>query len=193
MKLYIKNKDITLEAEEGQLLLNVLRDHGMGVDAPCGGGGKCGKCKVWVDGKEELACQKKVDRDMTVELPQSARTEVLTSGVEVRIRPDGTDAYALAFDLGTTTVVAFLMDGKSGKVLARASCVNPQSKYGADVISRIQYAMDGQAQVLANCIRDALAELTVLAAREAGIEPAHRLRTHRVQRRFRRRSVPSSL
>ena len=41
MKLYIKNKDMTLEAEEGQLLLSVLRDHGMGVDAPCGGGGKC--------------------------------------------------------------------------------------------------------------------------------------------------------
>ena len=171
MKLYIKNKDITLEAEEGRLLLSVLRDHGMGVDAPCGGGGKCGKCKVWVDGREELACQKKVDGDMTVELPQSARTEVLTSGVEVRIRPDGTDAYALAFDLGTTTVVAFLMDGSSGKVLARASCVNPQSKYGADVISRIQYAMDGQAQVLAQCIRDALAELTVLASRDAGIDP----------------------
>ena len=172
MKLYIKNKDITLEAEEGRLLLSVLRDHGMGVDAPCGGGGKCGKCKVWVDGKEELACQKKVDRDMAVELPQSAQTEVLTSGVEVRIQPDGSDAYALAFDLGTTTVVAFLMDGSSGKVLARASCVNPQSKYGADVISRIQYAMDGQARVLANSIRDALAELTVQAAKEAGIESA---------------------
>ena len=45
MKLYIKNNDITLEAEEGQLLLNVLREHGMGVDAPCGGGGKCGKTR----------------------------------------------------------------------------------------------------------------------------------------------------
>lgn len=172
MKLYIKNKEITLEAKEGQLLLSALRDYGLGVDAPCGGGGKCGKCKVRVNGEEKLACQTKVDSDMTVELPDSAKAEVLTAGVEVKVRPDGSDDYALAFDLGTTTVVAFLMDGTTGKVLARASCVNPQSKYGADVISRIQYAMDGQAQQLAQCIRDALAELTVQSAREAGIEPA---------------------
>ena len=171
MKLYIKDKALTLEVKEGQVLLDALRDHGLGVDAPCGGGGKCGKCKVRVDGEEKLACQTRVDRDMTVELPDSGKAEVLTAGLDVKVRPDGTDAYALAFDLGTTTVVAFLMDGHTGRVLSRASCVNPQSKYGADVISRIQYAMDGQAEALAGCIQSALGELTWQAAKEAGIDP----------------------
>ena len=172
MKLHIKDKGIALDAKEGEVLLHVLRDHGLGVDAPCGGGGKCGKCKVRVDGEEKLACQTRVDRDMTVELPDSGKAEVLTAGLDVKVRPDGTDEYALAFDLGTTTVVAFLMDGHTGRVLSRASCVNPQSKYGADVISRIQYAMDGQAEALAGCIRAALGELTWQAAKEAGIDPA---------------------
>lgn len=170
MKLYIKNYEMNLEAAEGALLLRVLQDQGLVVDAPCGGKGTCGKCKVLVDGEEKLACQTRVDRDMTVELPQSGKTEVLTGGVEVKARPDGTDDYALAFDVGTTTVVAYLMDGHTGQVLAKASCVNPQSQYGADVISRIQYAMDGQARQLSQCIRDALSQLTKQAAKDAHIQ-----------------------
>ena len=69
MKLYIKNYEMNLEAAEGALLLRVLQDQGLVVDAPCGGKGTCGKCKVLVDGEEKLACQTQVDRDMTVELP----------------------------------------------------------------------------------------------------------------------------
>lgn len=170
MKIYVKNKGITLETNEGELL-HILRSHGLAVDAPCGGKGTCGKCKVLVDGQAKLACQTKVDRDMTVELPEDSKTEVLTVGVDVKVQPDGADAYILAFDIGTTTVVAFLIDGHTGQVLSRASCVNPQSKYGADVISRIQYAMDGETEALSRCIKDALADLTRQAAQEAKIDP----------------------
>jgi uncharacterized 2Fe-2S/4Fe-4S cluster protein (DUF4445 family) len=45
--------------------------------------------------------------------------------------------FALAFDIGTTTVYGILFDLNTGKVLARASCYNPQMSYGEDVISRI--------------------------------------------------------
>jgi uncharacterized 2Fe-2S/4Fe-4S cluster protein (DUF4445 family) len=48
--------------------------------------------------------------------------------------------FALAFDIGTTTVHGILFDLNTGKVLARASCYNPQMSYGEDVISRIVQA-----------------------------------------------------
>jgi uncharacterized 2Fe-2S/4Fe-4S cluster protein (DUF4445 family) len=46
----------------------------------------------------------------------------------------------LAFDLGTTTVVAYLLDLDSGRQLAVASCLNPQATYGGDVLSRLAFA-----------------------------------------------------
>lgn len=58
-----------LTAEEGDNLLDLLREYGTAPDAPCGGYGTCGKCVVYVDGVHALACEVKVDRDMNVELP----------------------------------------------------------------------------------------------------------------------------
>ena len=49
------------------------------------------------------------------------------------------------FDLGTTTVAGELHDLATGKRLALASAANPQSAHGDDVISRIEYAMSGEA------------------------------------------------
>lgn len=49
--------------------------------------------------------------------------------------------YGVAIDVGSTTVVAYLMDLSSGKVLAVQSHLNPQIKHGDDVISRITFSM----------------------------------------------------
>ena len=171
MKLYITNENMTIEAPAGANLLEVLRAAGFGPDAPCGGKGTCGKCKVLVNGNEQLACKTIIEEDMEVTLPESGKAEILAKGITARVRADGNDRYALAFDLGTTTVVAYLMDGMTSEVLSRCSCVNPQTRYGADVISRIQYAMDGGAEELAETVRKALAELTEQAAKMAGICP----------------------
>ena len=170
MKIYITNYDKTLEAESGTNLLAVLREAGYGPDAPCGGKGTCGKCKVLLDGAEVLSCQVAVTRDMQVTLFEEKKAEILTGGLTVDVKADGTDRYVLAFDLGTTTVVSYLLDGTTGRELAKTSCVNPQTRYGADVISRIQYAMDESAEAISACIRSALAELTVKAASLAGID-----------------------
>ncbi len=50
-------------------------------------------------------------------------------------------AYGAAVDLGTTTVVGYLFDLTTGDYLASAASYNPQARHGADVISRINYAM----------------------------------------------------
>lgn len=172
MKLTIQENNQTIYVPDGAILLDVLREQGFHPDAPCGGKGTCGKCKVLVDGVERLACQTHINRDMAVSLPRQSNAQILTDARTVQTIPDGTDPYVLAFDIGTTTVVAYLMDGKTGTLLSKASCMNPQAEFGADVISRIQYAMEGNAAVLSSCIRKALSGLTENAAKQAGISPA---------------------
>lgn len=50
--------------------------------------------------------------------------------------------YAVACDLGTTTVVAYLLDCSSGEIIDTRSSLNAQKPYGADVIARIEYTMN---------------------------------------------------
>lgn len=60
---------LKIDAYEDQILLKALRDAGLRADAPCGGAGTCGKCKLMVNGQEVLSCQTLVDSDLTVVLP----------------------------------------------------------------------------------------------------------------------------
>ena len=169
--IFILNSGRKLMAKEGKSLLFVLQEAGEAPDAPCGGHGKCGKCRVTVNGQEQLACETTVSGDMEVLLPRERKTEILTDSGCIPIEADGRFPYTAAFDIGTTTVVCYLMDGREGKLLAQTSCVNPQTKYGADVISRIQYAMDVDAHILSRCIRQALDRLIREASDKAGISP----------------------
>lgn len=60
----------------------------------------------------------------------------------VRVRPGrNSSAYGFAFDIGTTTIAGYLCDLESGKVIDTYSTMNPQVKYGEDVVSRISYHM----------------------------------------------------
>lgn len=158
--------------EPGTTILQAMRLACVHPDAPCGGKGTCGKCRVNVEGREVLACRTPVDRDLTVTLPPNKQRQILAQGCGMQIQPDGEHTYALAFDIGTTTVVAYLMDGRTGVLLARESCPNPQIQYGADVISRIQYALSDVDHVLRRCICDCLCRLTFSVTGKAGIQPA---------------------
>ncbi|TFG24777.1 MAG: DUF4445 domain-containing protein [Promethearchaeota archaeon] len=52
------------------------------------------------------------------------------------------DAYGIAFDIGTTTIVGYLMSLKDGKTYSISSTLNPQTAFGEDVITRITHARD---------------------------------------------------
>ena len=123
-----------LIAQDGDVLLPLLRSAGLLPAAPCGGNGRCGKCKVTVDGRDVLACKTVVERDMTVELPQRQAGLILTEGLAVELSPSS--GLCLAIDIGTTTVAAYLID--NGQIVSTQSRANPQAAYGADVVSRIQ-------------------------------------------------------
>ena len=164
-----ENRSVTVPA--GTTLLQAQILAGLRPDAPCGGKGTCGKCRVLLEGAEVLACQTEVDRDMTVRTEEEENIRILTTGVAVNTQPDGENAYVLAFDIGTTTVVAYLLDGRSGKLLAQGSTMNPQGQFGADVISRIQYALNEGCTDISGCIREAMRELAKETAEKAGITP----------------------
>ena len=73
-----------------------------------------------------------------------------------------------AVDLGSTTIVAYLMDGLTGRRLSVRSMLNPQKKYGADVVTRSSYALEHGAGILSSCAGEAVNHLLREAARECG-------------------------
>jgi uncharacterized 2Fe-2S/4Fe-4S cluster protein (DUF4445 family) len=76
----------------------------------------------------------------------------------------------LAVDVGTTTVAGHLCDLRTGEVLASAGMMNPQIRFGEDLMSRISYLQQnaGQAPALTAAVRGALGELVTQVAAEAG-------------------------
>ena len=82
-------------------------------------------------------------------------------------------SYGLAVDVGTTTVVGYLTDLATGKVIATESMMNPQVPYGEDVMSRITYAMTNQEGVrrMQGSIIEGLNEIVdniIIKGRESG-------------------------
>ena len=222
------------QVEPGTTIAAAAVQAGVFVDAPCGGRGTCGKCRVQVedghtpltaaeykaltaadiDDGWRLACQAEVVSDAVVRVPVGS-LQIAVSGAEgefhlqpnvrkvfvsvaepsledqrpdlarvrealageapalsvdvrvardlgqvlraadyavtvvligdrcVGIEPGDTreSLYGVAFDIGTTTVVGTLHDLNDGRQVAVASALNGQARYGADVISRINFAM----------------------------------------------------
>ena len=81
--------------------------------------------------------------------------------------------YGLAIDLGSTTIAAHLCDLRDGSVLASAGVMNPQIRFGEDLMSRVSYAMmnPGGDVEMTRAVRDALNMLALSIAAEAGIAP----------------------
>lgn len=158
-------------------LLEALRQNNLAPEAICGGAGSCGKCKVWVDGEAVLACRTEIVRDIEVRLCPKEKMTVLTEGVKqaVPFSPIKT-GYLIAVDIGTTTIVCYLLDQADGKELGNASMLNPQSEYGADVVTRIQAAMAGKMEEMVQKTRTGVMNLieqlcadALITCREIGV------------------------
>ena len=246
--------DATLTEAAGQagIILNTV----------CGGRGLCGKCSVTIDpdGRQALACQHRIQTDLTVTIPPASRffeQKILSQGIDrkAEIHPsvckrylnlktdsiepeileaalneispdelyqispsvvqqlkrlehagalnkgiaavclrvpafdtpnspqcrytvasvepgDTTDQmFGVAVDVGTTTVVAKLMNLLDGQCQATEAVLNPQSKYGDDVISRIAYAQnDAKLAKLHKVIVDCINELVAKLCKKASID-----------------------
>ena len=82
--------------------------------------------------------------------------------------------YGMAIDLGSTTVAGHLCNLASGEVVASASLMNPQIRFGEDLMSRVSYLMMHPEETgeLTRVVREALNGLVAEAAQQAGIEAA---------------------
>jgi uncharacterized 2Fe-2S/4Fe-4S cluster protein (DUF4445 family) len=103
-------------------------------------------------------------------------TAVLADDLLIDVEPGDTSGsrHAIAFDLGTTTVVATLLDLETGQPKAVQSILNAQQPFGADVISRISAIMmdDDALAMLQRHAHETLQQLTDEVCAEGGVDPA---------------------
>ena len=176
-------KTETIELKEKRNLLSVLRENGYSVNARCGGNGTCGKCGVKLlsgtlygteTGGMYLSCQTEVGENAEIEIFESEGGG-LTSAAEKPVETDGEEGYGLALDLGTTTLAFALVHLKTGRIIGKKSCLNPQSAFGADVISRIKAASEGNREILSSCVKKTVNKIMAEFAAEYGVEKIVRL------------------
>lgn len=180
------DQGIRVSVPAGTTVLAAEIAAGLQPDAPCGGRGTCGKCKVRIlSGREHLrmeggplpddellpACQLHIEGEASIGLPQAAENRILTGGLSLADETADVSGpfFALAaFDVGTTSLVGYLLDGRSGAQLAVDSRLNPQTQFGADVVARGSYAMEHGTEPLTAAIRRALEEMLGNLAEKAG-------------------------
>jgi uncharacterized 2Fe-2S/4Fe-4S cluster protein (DUF4445 family) len=98
-----------------------------------------------------LACQAQVTGDLTLDLRQWA-TPILADDTPFEFVPGS--GLGIAIDMGTTTLVAQLVDLESGRVLGTQTALNPQARFGADIMSRIAAALEASGPALTEAVRE---------------------------------------
>lgn len=181
-----------ITAEEGASLYALLSERGL-TEGPCGGGGRCGKCRVRVltdcEIRDEerrffsdeqlqegwrLACMHTAEDGMQLVLPgEEDAPEPLTAGASAAVEIDGEEGFGVAVDIGTTTVAACLVDRRTGAQPAKAACLNSQRAFGQDVITRIGYAMqnEGGLKRMQEAVCGDIRTLAEKLCADAGIRP----------------------
>ncbi len=114
----------------------------------CGGNGNCATCPKRVSEKLNSDAFEAV-----TEYTVSGKEDTGNCYTQNGVCNDGKDKYAIAIDLGTTTLAFALIDRASAQVLHTVTALNSQRKYGADVLSRIQASVDGKREELRECIQ----------------------------------------
>ena len=158
-------------------LRDVLFSHG--VEFPCGGRGRCKGCKVRVIAGDlpitpedrlrfseaecqdgwRLSCCARVSGTAPLKL-ELAQWEANILGDDSKFEFVPQQGWGVAVDLGTTTMVAQLLDLATGTVLGVNSALNPQAQHGGDIMSRIEFAVaEGGHAVLQGLVRDHIGDL----------------------------------
>lgn len=172
--------EIELTQESALPLMPALLKNGLMDGSFCGGRGDCGRCIVqFLKGAplptglersrlepEELrqgyrlACVTRPKADCTVRIVETGNVEtpIVT---EMRLLSENVDyssrkGYIIAVDLGTTTIAMQLRDAETGAVADTYCEMNPQRRYGTDVLARIQVSVDGRGEELRRLVCGAI-------------------------------------
>lgn len=163
-KIIFKPSGIAVEVPDGSTIMDAERIANLNFEYPCGGNGTCGKCLVDVclNGtvSKMKACTTPVINGMVVTLCENScddivMTSSICSGGTVSPNVDISNFDAplgVAFDIGTTTLAAYLLNLRTGKVIDSLGELNSQVKYGGDVVSRCIFSLKNGALEIANCV-----------------------------------------
>ena len=174
--------------QKRETVLEWYRKNHNEIDAPCGGLGECGRCKIKFLANAPEASEKEKKSLTEEELMQGIRLACMTEktdritesdfafvgglfshGVEVPIEDEmkfvskqysgqkteveQVQEFGIALDIGTTTLAMRLVDLQSGQSVMTITAMNHQRAYGADVITRIKAANEGNLAELQKCIQ----------------------------------------
>jgi len=185
MKLILQPGNRVLEVSQGENLQDYLFT--AGVEFPCGGQGSCRNCRIQVlegeapptpeDAEQfspreiqagwRLACRLAPRGDLVL-FVREWESSILTDEAPVKFQPR--DGLGIAVDLGTTTVVAQLVDLSSGGIRSARASLNRQRRHGEDVMARLASAADaGRRRSLFLSIREQLGEMIEALVRDAAV------------------------
>ena len=156
------SEDIMADISENDSIATLASKYHVRLYQPCGGQGQCGKCKVIINNINtfpteselrllsadelnrgvRLACQTKATDGLIVNsLNYDSYIQILDSAGKRNIsyKNNKDTSLGIAIDIGTTTLVIYLVNKNSGDIICTVSDLNPQIVYGDDVISRISY------------------------------------------------------
>ena len=177
--------------KKNQTILEWYRGKQKKIDAPCGGNGVCGKCKIRFKTEAPLPTAKEKELLTSVELEENIRLacicnmpeeekvfevigdfwkkESLENTFEEGITEKGKNelvnnlqreqSYGVVIDIGTTTLVMSLVSLLNGDTIATITELNPQRMYGADVVTRIRAANEGNLEILKEILKKALEDM----------------------------------
>lgn len=171
LKIKTQNRINTVDFFKGDGLLEILTSQGYDINAVCGGNGSCFKCKVKVlypdikpstrelssletteiESGIRLACDIKMQEDTGIEILSNGEMEILKTTSASKTVGNTTGKVRVAIDIGTTTVVAALID-ENASIIATAGEKNKQAAFGADVIARVKYVANGGLEELHSVI-----------------------------------------
>lgn len=164
----IIDKDKKIECSVKDNLMKILLENDVFLENPCNGNGTCGKCKVKVVSGEvskitdteknilsdkeiengiRLSCLTEILGDCNIESINSKKLHhnILSGGYIRDFEFDKYEkGYGIVVDIGTTTVAMGLIKLSTGEEVSYKTMINPQRKYGSDVLTRITYEYENK-------------------------------------------------
>ncbi len=183
MKIIIREKNTmkTVNEDNNMTIMDLFKKHTIIIDAPCNGKGTCGNCKVKVENATEkmtqyesqllskaeidsgirLACRTIINDKMEIEIDNKEMNMIAYTKYKNKVGSYLDEDLAIAVDIGTTTIAMALVDTKDETIIDTLTYINPQSIYGADILSRIEIMQNKESKdrkKLANSLRQSLKE-----------------------------------
>ena len=143
-------------AEENEKLSDILIKNNKFVAHDCGGKGICKKCRIFVNGKEKLSCQYRINADIEVIIPQ---IDDIVSATGIEETKKSTENTCLCLDIGTTTLALALISLDEKTIIKSITKNNPQRIFGADIMSRIDFCKNNGVEKIRNILIDTINEM----------------------------------